>query len=197
MRIRILITAICFAAMAICCLASPAIAQSPAQSTAQAPPTTLPAPKPDAWTALREESIAAFDSGDAARTAQTLAKLRQAGLNYHEQPIEFLLQLKRYDDAQQLAADLILRMAQVSGLVANAEKLRAQAFLGEKKYPEALSAARSYYDLAHLSDSAGAIDLVALCLALGRPDDPTIATRFRKQQIAWATVDPTSQPASS
>jgi hypothetical protein len=41
--------------------------------------------------------------------------------------------------------------------------------MGEKKYPEALSSARSYYDLAHLNDSAGAIDLVALYLALAKP----------------------------
>ena len=173
-------------------------ARALAQSPPPIPPATRPARKPDAWTALRDESVAAFDSGNAARIAQALAKLREAGkhMGAHEQPIEFLMQLKRYDDAQQLAADLILSIPHNSGFVAIAEKLRTQAFIGEKKYPDALSSARSYYDLAHLNDSAGAIDLVALCLALGKPDDHTIATRFRKQQIAWATVDPASQPSS-
>jgi len=108
-----------------------------------------------------------------------------------------LLQNNRYDDVEQHAVGLIRDWSSSAYVVASAEKLRAQAFLAQKKYPEALSAARSYYDVARFGDSPDAINLLAQCLAVARRDDPRIAKRFKRQQLAWATGNPPGDPTTS
>jgi tetratricopeptide (TPR) repeat protein len=108
-----------------------------------------------------------------------------------------LIDLKRYDDAESVGVDLILQDVPDTNFFGAVERLRAQAFLAQHKYPEALSAARSYYDVASLKDSSDAINLVALALVFGKSDDPTAAKRFKQQQIQWATAAPSSQPTAS
>jgi predicted negative regulator of RcsB-dependent stress response len=166
---------------------------------ATTPPTTRPAHKPDAWSILRDKSQAAFNSGDPGQIAGALDQLRSFGKpdDHRQRVIDLLMQAKRYDDAEQMAVDLILAVPHASSFVALAEKFRFQAFIAQHNESAALSAARSYYDLADLKDSSDAINTLVLALALTRPDDPTIAKRFKKQQIAWASADPASQPAGS
>jgi tetratricopeptide (TPR) repeat protein len=116
--------------------------------------------------------------------------------DHREKPVQMLIDLKRYDDAESVGVDPILQDVTDTNFFGAVERLRAQAFLAQHKYPEALSAARSYYDVASLKDSSDAINLVALALVFGKPDDPTAAKRFKQQQIQWATAAPSSQPTA-
>lgn len=153
----------------------------------------------DTWPAFREKTLAALNSGDPEKVATALQELHETAKTlwpHRERALQLLMQAKFYPDAAQLATDLILVDPGMTDFIGTAQRYRMQALIAQKKYEEALSAARSYYDIAHLIDSADAIDQVALCLALGKPDDPTIAKRFKQQQVAWAGVDAASQPST-
>jgi len=80
--------------------------------------------------------------------------------------------------------------------VAFAQADRAKALLAAGKPQEALAAAKGYYNVCLLKDSANAINLVALCLAAARPDDKGIVKRFRAQQLAHSGGDATTQPTT-
>jgi hypothetical protein len=164
------------------------------------PPT--PANRPaaaqsDEWKQLLAATQTAIDTNDPAQIAQAITNLREQSeqLPSREQALRFLMKDKRYDDVEQMAVDLICDDPYSAQFVAIAEKLRAQAFLAQKKGPEALSAARSFYDVAQFGQSVDAINFVTHCLVFGRPEDPTAAMRFKRQQIAWTAAPPASQPA--
>jgi tetratricopeptide (TPR) repeat protein len=177
------------------------------RSAVAADPTTAPVAttparprRSDVWEAHRSEILADLKSGDPQTVSAGMAELRDIAANmrdHREKPVQLLMDVKRYGDAETVAADLIVQDLPDTSFFSALEKLRAQAFLAQHKYAEALSAARSYYDVASLKDSSDAINLVALALVFGKPDDPTAAKRFKKQQIQWATDAPTSQPAAS
>jgi tetratricopeptide (TPR) repeat protein len=177
-----------------------AIRQAPADDS-NAVPAQPPSPSgnSDSWTPLHDKALSAFNSRNASEIADAIADLRKTGIEkrpFRDRVVGLLIQVKRYDDAEQMAVDLILCDPGSTAFVANAEKMRAKAFLAQGRGSEALSAARSYYDLATLKDSSDAVNVIALCLAMDKPDDPTIAKRFKAQQIAWAAADPASQPSN-
>ncbi len=169
----------------------------------------------DVWQSIRNDAVSKLAGGDPAQIATAVSSLHAAAMRLtsrQDLPVLVLIDAKRYDDAEQLAAEVTISQASSPHTFAVAEKLRAQAFLAQHKFPEALSAARSYYDAAPLADSSGAVNLVAVCLTLGHPDDPALAKRFKSQQVAWATtgqtqaasaaqispsVVPTSEPSGS
>jgi hypothetical protein len=201
MRLKTLALALLLAAITATCPAgNVAFAQASPPAPPAAPAATKPARprRPDIWEAHRPEILADLKSGDPQTVSAGMAELRDIAAkakDHREKPVQWLMEVKRYDDAESFAVDTALKDPSNTALVALVEKARAQAFLAQHKYPEALSAARSYYDVASLKDSSDAINLVALALVFGKPDDPTAAKRFKKQQIQWATADPTSQPA--
>ena len=69
--------------------------------------------------------------------------------------------------------------------------------LATKNKPAALSAARACYNIVELKDTAGAVNLIAQCLTLARPNDPDAADRFRAQQVAGAAANSTADPEPS
>jgi tetratricopeptide (TPR) repeat protein len=173
----------------------------PVANPSIAPPTPAnrAAAQSGEWKQLLAATQTAIDTKDPAQIAQAIASLREQSeqLPSREQALRFLLKNKRYDDVEQMAVDLICDDPSTGQFVAIAEKLRAEAFLAQKKGPEALSAARSFYDTAQFGQSVDAINFVTQCLALCRPEDPSAAMRFKRQQIAWASVALTSQPATA
>jgi tetratricopeptide (TPR) repeat protein len=181
------------ACVSIAQAADPTATATPAATTPPARPR-----RPDIWESHRPEILADLKSGDPQTVSAGIAELRDIAAkarDHREKPVQMLIDLKRYDDAESVGVDLILQDVPDTNFFGAVERLRAQAFLAQHKYPEALSAARSYYDVASLKDSSEAINLVALALVFGKPDDPTAAKRFKKQQIQWAASAPTS-PAS-
>jgi hypothetical protein len=157
-------------------------------------------PNSKAWNEIRANVLDELKSGDASKAIDaynTLLDAEKRMKQHQERPFLLLSAVKRYDLAERMAVDCILRNPGNSDFVESAERARSQAFLAEHRFAEALSAAKSYYNVARLKDSSDAINLVSQCLALGKPDDPTAAKRFKRQQIAWASADPSSQPSSA
>lgn len=65
--------------------------------------------------------------------------------------------------------------------------IRVKALLALGKNVEALSAAKSYYNVASIKSTPKVIDTVSQCLAAAYPDDPGMARRFTLQQFAGAS----------
>lgn len=106
--------------------------------------------------------------------------------------LKSLMKVRRYDDAASLALQGMLREpSNMAGVTAFA-KYRTQALTAAGKHEEALAAAKGYYNVCTLKNSAGAIDLVAQCLQSAHSDDAAIARRFKVQQIELATTQPTT-----
>jgi hypothetical protein len=180
-----------------------AAAATPAPTPALAAgPSTRPAP-PSLINPARDHDSLVDDlqSGDDARVTAALQSIR-AYIKRHGDPhsetqsLQILIDAKRYADLESIATGLILKNAAYTPSVAALEKLRAQSFLGAGDTAQALAAAKGYYNVATLTQTADAIDLVSLCLAAAHPDDPAIVERFKQQQVAWATAAPTSQPTA-
>lgn len=78
------------------------------------------------------------------------------------------------------------------------QRARAEALLKTGKYDAALSAAKGYYNVCRLAETADAIDLLAACLVNARPDDAGVVRCLKSQQIAMATPldSAATQPAA-
>jgi len=61
-------------------------------------------------------------------------------------------------------------------------EFRAKALLMMGKHAQALEAAKSYYNVCQLKNTANAVALVAQCLECCHPEDSRLATRFRSEQ---------------
>lgn len=99
--------------------------------------------------------------------------------------LRILADLKLYSDLETVALRVMVETSDVQSV----QRLRMQALIDQEQWPEALSAAKTYYDCCALNKTSDAINFVALCLANARKDDPGIALRFKHQQAAWATTD--------
>lgn len=100
----------------------------------------------------------------------------------------------RYEEAAELALTGILFQPQNTTNVQAFQDARVRALLTAGKKQEALSNAKSLFNVAPMNNTADAMLLVAECL---RANDPDSADRFREEQIAGATTRPvTTQPAT-
>lgn len=106
-----------------------------------------------------------------------------------------LLKVRRYDDAEALAVQGILQAPSDSKQVAMLQKARVQALLASGKYDAALAAAKAYYNVCGMAETEGAIDLLSMTLINARPNDKGIARKFKAQQIAAATTQPSADPS--
>lgn len=141
-----------------------------------------------------------LSSGDPSKVSSAVDEIkRHAIANYWDSAyvLGTLMRAKRYPDAESIALELIGRNPIHPGATASLEKLRAQALLEEDKPAEALTAAAIYYNTARLKDTSDAITLVAQCLMFGRPDEPGIARRFKRQQMAGASTQPVASPGEN
>ena len=137
-----------------------------------------------------------LQSGDPQQIAEAKASIFQDVIKHPQTPevrMKPLFDAGLYDDALKMADDLLLRKD--TGAYANAiEKTRVDALMSEKKWDQALSAAKTYYNCASLKETDDAISTVALCLINMGPDGEGKADRFKEQQAAWASPDAT-QPS--
>jgi len=76
-------------------------------------------------------------------------------------------------------------------------EFRAKALLAMGKANEALSAAKSYYNVCQLKNTGNALTLVSTCLSATHPDNPSQGQEFRYQQVmASASAYGTTQPSA-
>lgn len=107
-----------------------------------------------------------------------------------------LLKAKRFDDVESIAVQGMVHGAGELKLVSPAQKARVQAFLNTGKHNEALAAAKAYYNVCSMAETEGAIDLLSLCLINARSSEKGIARKFKVQQIALATTQPSTMPSA-
>jgi tetratricopeptide (TPR) repeat protein len=93
----------------------------------------------------------------------------------------------RYDDAAELALKGILIQPQSTQGVPALQEFRVRALLAAGKKQEALSNAKSLFNVAPMDRTADAMLLVAECV---RAADPELADRFREEEIAGAATQP-------
>jgi hypothetical protein len=100
-----------------------------------------------------------------------------------------MLKHKLYDEVESLALEgLLSNPASATGR-ANMQECRVRGFLAAGKYPQALAAAKGYYNVCLLSDTAEAIELLAEALGYARgQEDPGIVVRFKLQQAQGAKI---------
>ena len=138
-------------------------------------------------------------SGDAARVAGAVAKIEQYAkkrLSRAGQAVGLLIQAHLFDQAETVATQVMLAGPTNTAAFAEMQKIRAVALEGQAKPQEALAAAKAYYDVALLRNTADAIDLICRELVDARPNDSGIDDRFKMQQEAWAATQPATEPSA-
>ncbi|HSI14600.1 MAG TPA: hypothetical protein VK961_21290 [Chthoniobacter sp.] len=182
------------------------LVSSPSTPSTNSPPSTKPA-KPKSESAILAEQLA---SEDGAVQQQALDKVKEVlakppvmdddGKPRPQMQVDVLwvrslIKVRRYEDAESLALAGILRKP--DGMwVAAFQKARSQALLAAGKHDAALSAAKAYYNVCQMKDTAAAIDQIGLCLINARPTEKGLATKFKTQQVNAATTQPSGQPAA-
>jgi hypothetical protein len=152
--------------------------------------------------ALHDQLVADLGSGDDARVTSAVAIIKTY-VNQHPNTkavnaaFALLHNAKRDADIQSISLDFITRNPGFTSATISFQWHRTQAFLDTANPAAALSAARAYYNIVELKDTAGAVDLVSRCLTVARPDDPDAAQRFRAQQVAGAAPTTTPDPEPS
>lgn len=105
-----------------------------------------------------------------------------------------LFDAKLYADIEDISFRMVLaRSTSITDVEYFMEK-RIRAFLKLGKAKEALSCAKSYFNVVTMKNTSNAMTLVAECLNAAYPDKPELAEQFRNEQIAGAT---TETPAGS
>lgn len=137
-------------------------------------------------------------SGDDARVFAAVAKIEEYSkkrLSRAGHAVGLLIQAKLFTQAETVATDVMLSSPTNTAALAQMQKIRAVALGGEGKTQKRFSAAKAYYDVALLRNTADAIDLVSRYLADAKPNDPGIDVRFKMQQETWASTEPTTEPS--
>jgi len=159
-------------------------------------PTTRPTGRsPLADKTERRRMLEELESGDADRIAAATREVRDGGLHHSTYDLNIFIDAGMYSEAENDSISGTIAMAGNGGACGGFADVRARAFLAEGKPSEALAAAKSCFNVTWLSLTPRAIDLVCDCLVAANPDDPDIARRFRAQQIAGATTQPTTAPS--
>jgi len=104
-----------------------------------------------------------------------------------------LADAQRQQDVLDMSADVIGNKLDDVDTVEAMLKCRIKAYSALGKQQEALSEAKSLFNVASMKGTADALLTLARQLQLAIPDDKTIVERFRAQQVAGATPSATTQ----
>lgn len=166
------------------------------RSSAQQPPSPA-----DLLAQLKVEQktlLAELTSGDQARidkAVQVICERETHLYNSRGSLLMLLVQAKLYDRADEITKQYITDHPD-SLTVSKVQAVRVQSLVQQQKWPDALAAARSYYDSCALEDTSKAIALINTCLLGVHPDDVDLVRRFKQQQVASAnTAIPDAAPA--
>ena len=101
-----------------------------------------------------------------------------------------LLKAGLNQEAADWALQAILGGPAEAGTLEALHKSRIRALLALNRPDEALSEAKSLYNVCTMKGTGDALTLVAQCLQAVHPEDKTIAERFKLQQVAGSTSSP-------
>jgi hypothetical protein len=145
-----------------------------------------------------------YNSGDPAKYAEGAKLLeqilteapRKVRRDMQARWLKPLLRAKAYDQVEHIAIPGILSGPEDTVGVSGVQNARVQAFLAAGQYEEALGAAKAYFNVCQLEETAGAMELMVQALSNTRgKQDETIVRRFKLQQVARAKSGPTTKPA--
>lgn len=177
------------------------------QSFAQ--PTTTP-PRPDKTTKVRPE-MQMGQSEILQKIASDDAAVRHSVIEYFKdrlnsqpsrvielrsQVFKALLTNKHYDEALDLANYAIFAVPHDARSVETFQQAKVKSLLAAGKTEEALSNAKSLFNVATMAGTSEAILLVAECLNAARPKDKDIFNKFREEQMAGAAPQSLETPAA-
>lgn len=138
-------------------------------------------------------------SGDPQRIAAAKQEIRECTfMKGHPNPwdLEILDRAGLAEEVEPLAIEGILKFAVSGETIAAFELARVRSFTAQRKFDDALAAAKAYYNLVRLKDTSKAITVVSAALGEAHPDDPDIAARFKAQQMAGMD-QPAGQPPAT
>jgi len=99
-----------------------------------------------------------------------------------------LMAAQRYEDVAGLALEGTLALPWDIPSVEYMQTYRVQALLKMSKPEEALAAAKGFFNVCTMKDTANALVLVIECLKAAHPGDEAIIDRLREEQMAGAVV---------
>lgn len=138
-------------------------------------------------------------SGDSQRVDAAMKEVLDSALSGGQRPDDLLLLVNsgHYAEVEDACVKGILANPFNGGHVAGFESVRTKNFLKQGKPTEALPHAKAYYNCCAMVTTHHAIDLLEQCLSAAHPEDPGIAERFRQQQEAGATTQPSSTASAN
>jgi tetratricopeptide (TPR) repeat protein len=142
------------------------------------------------------EIMEQLSSNDAAQRQQAMETIRMRmntrGLvELRSIWLKALLTAKQYPEASALAMEGILANPWETKSIEAVLSTRIKALLATGKTDEALACAKSLFNVSTMAGTSDAILTVAECLNVAKPTDKDIFTKFRDEQIAGATTQPT------
>jgi hypothetical protein len=149
------------------------------------------------------EIMAAVAGADADARAKAMESLKQrlSNASYRvsevKQVARLLLTNKRYDEIHDLAIFVIANFPGEFRTIENVLSIRVKALLAQNKAQEALAMAKSYFNIASMEGTSDAVLLIAECLIAARPEDRLAYEKFKEEQVAGATTQPTTRPMKS
>jgi hypothetical protein len=193
-----------------CCVLAITPCASSAQATQPSTPvaTTRPTTAPDIAT-LRRDPVkvitAELQSADPAVITQAVSDINtilatNAGLisdQLRGDWIKRLVALRRFDDVSQLSLRGTIIYADRVDVIDQFQQMRTMSFLWAGKPTEALAAAKQYFDVASLQDTADSILFICRCLNSVYPDDRSVLKQYRLEQIRGAKAVAPMQPPDS
>ncbi|HEY8667711.1 MAG TPA: hypothetical protein VIL86_13680 [Tepidisphaeraceae bacterium] len=137
---------------------------------------------------------------DAGKLDDALAAISKYGFDASGRAGEFIAMLmaaKHPREAADLAQKIVLLTPQDLATVEGYQKLRIRALLEAGQAKEALANAKGLYNVSSMLGTTDAILSLTECLAAAYPEDKTMLGRFKAQQQAGATTQPSSQPTDA
>jgi tetratricopeptide (TPR) repeat protein len=162
----------------------------------------------------QDQPAAVFSDGEAKALAKRLkdkdeASLKQAtheietlfesdpamAIDYYRKYwLDALISSQRFDIAERMAWNGILDAPSRTDDVAFLQEARMRMFYRMGHYKEALSNARSLFNVARLPNTESTLLSLTLCLKSVYGDDAKMLREFRKEQIQGAATRPYDQP---
>jgi hypothetical protein len=152
--------------------------------------------RPDAPT---QELITQLNQADPAERQAAVEAVRirvsgQPGRAAEFRPVlKTMLSSKYFAEAADLALICVLNSPAEHRGVEQCLQVRFKALMGANRYPEALSTAKSLFNIASMDGTSDAILYVAEALIAVRTEDRDIYERFRDEQVAGASTQPSTR----
>ena len=113
-----------------------------------------------------------------------------------KQVAKALLAAKRWDELDDYYGCVLQNIPMDYRSVEAVQYARVKMLLAQNRPADALAAAKSLYNVSSMEGTSEAILLIAECLIAARPEDRLAYEKFKDEQIAGASTQPSTRPAT-